>query len=212
MKNPAIAQYIRRGLLYTAGLVSVSLGIVLCKKCAMGISPISSIPFVLEKIVPISFGMLTTLFHFVNTVIQMILQKTVLSVRLWLQFLLAFVFGQVIDFINGLIRFDGGVLLIQILFLILSVFFTAFGMLLMLDMDLIQNPPDGTVRTIASLAGREVGTIKVFYDITCVVISLCIGLVFLHRIEGFGVATIVSALFVGRTLSVLRKGIGHIPT
>ena len=43
MKN-----WVRRLLLYLCGLTLVCAGIVLCKKCGMGISPVSSIPYVLS--------------------------------------------------------------------------------------------------------------------------------------------------------------------
>ena len=192
-----------RVAIYLAGVATVSLGIVLCKKCSLGISPISSVPFVVEIFTPISFGMLTMLFHFINTGLQLMLMR---KVSLWvlLQIPLAFVFGWVIDFLNKIVQFDSGIVANQVLALIFSVLFTAFGMLLMLGMDLVQNPPDGTVKLIAEKCGREVGQIKIFYDITCVVLSVSIGLIVLHRVEGIGIATIVSAIFVGRVLTWLR--------
>ena len=64
---------------YALGIWLVSFGIVLCKKCGFGISPISCIPFVLEKLLPVSFGTLTMLFHLVNILLQMIL-TTLLTV------------------------------------------------------------------------------------------------------------------------------------
>lgn len=193
-----------RIVVYVAGIFMVSLGIVLCKKCNLGISPISSIPYVLELIVPLSFGTLTTLFHFVNTAAQMILSRKFTDGKLWLQVPLAFVFGRVIDWVSAVVNFDGTVILYQMIALVLSVFFTALGMVCMLGMNLIQNPPDGTVKQIAQMAGKEVGSVKVIYDVSCVVLSLAIGLVFLRRIAGFGVATIVSAIFVGKTVTWIK--------
>ena len=55
-----------RLMIYLAGIFMVSLGIVLCKKSELGISPISSVPYVLEYIVPVSFGTLTMFFHLAN--------------------------------------------------------------------------------------------------------------------------------------------------
>lgn len=195
---------IKRVLIYVIGILFVSLGIVLCKKCGMGISPISSIPFVLVYITPFTFGNLTTLFHFVNIILQMILVKNILDLKLWLQVLLAFVFGWVIDWFNKLIVIDDNVILWQIVALILSIFFTALGMVCMLDMNLIQNPPDGAVKQISILSGLEFGITKIAYDVTCVIISVSLSLLFLHKIEGLGVATIASAIFVGKTIQWIR--------
>ena len=59
--------------LFITGTFAASFGIVLCKKCGLGISPVSSIPFVLEPVSSFSFGTLTFLFHLVNIVLQLIL-------------------------------------------------------------------------------------------------------------------------------------------
>lgn len=75
--------------------------------------------------------------------------------------------------------------------------------MLMIPMKLIQNPPDGLVRLIAEKTGKEMGNIKVFYDICCVVLSLGISFLFLGQFKGFGLATIVSALCVGRLVTFL---------
>lgn len=189
---------------YILGIFLVSIGIVLCKKCGMGISPISSIPFVLVYITPLTFGNLTTLFHFTNTIIQMILTKKILNPKLWLQVPLAFVFGWIIDLLNSCIKFDEHNIVFQILSLIFSVLFTALGMVFMLNANLIQNPPDGTVKQVSTMLKKELGVVKMSYDIFCVVISILISAVFLHRIEGFGIATIVSAIFVGRTIGWIK--------
>lgn len=196
---------VKRIGIYIIGIVFVSLGIVLCKKCGMGISPISSIPYVLTYIVPLSFGVLTTFFHFVNIILQMFLSKKWLDPKLWLQVPLAFAFGWVIDVFNKLIVIDNTKIVYQILALLLSIFFTALGMVCMLDMNLIQNPPDGMVRQISILIGKKLGTVKVGYDITCVLISLVTGLIFLHSLTGFGLATILSAIFVGKTINWIRS-------
>lgn len=196
---------IARILIYLAGIIMVSLGIVLCKKCNLGISPISSLPFVLEDVVPLSFGTLTMLFHFANTILQLVLMKKLLDVRILMQVPLAFVFGRVIDFFQRIVVFDGTVLCYQLPALVLSVFFTALGMVAMISMDLVQNPPDGLVKQLSLKLNRELGTVKVGYDIACVVLSVLIGILFLKRVKGMGIATVVSAVFVGRMVTWMKK-------
>ena len=171
----------------------------------MGISPISSIPLVLSYVTPLTFGMLTSLFHFVNTALQMILSKNMWNVKIWLQIPLAFVFGWVIDWLNGMIRLENMGLVMQIAALFGSVFFTALGMVCMLDMNLIQNPPDGTVRHLSLLLRKDLGTVKIGYDLVCVISSVLLSIVFLGRVEGFGIATVISALFVGKTIGWIRQ-------
>lgn len=196
---------IKRVIIYVIGILFVSLGIVLCKKCGMGISPISSVPFVLALITPLTFGNLTTLFHFFNTLLQMIFSRSWTDLRLWLQVLLALVFGWTIDAFNSLIVIDEDTIFVQVALLILSIAFTAFGMVCMLEADLVQNPPDGTVKQISFMAKKEIGTIKIGYDIFCVFLSMTLSLIYLHNIEGFGIATIASAIFVGKAIKWIQR-------
>lgn len=191
--------------IYLLGIFLVSLGIVLCKKSNLGISPISSIPFVLEEVTPLTFGNLTMLFHFVNTALQILLRGKKPDLKLLLQFALALIFGTVIDFCQSLVVFDNTILINQILALSFSIFFTALGMVCMISMDLIQNPPDGTVKALSQKTGMELGKMKICFDVACVLISTALGLVFLGKPKGFGVATIASALFVGRCVTLIKK-------
>lgn len=196
---------VKRTAIYMLGIVLVSMGIVLCKKCGLGISPVSSIPFALEEAVPFSFGTLTMGFHLVNILIQLFLAGKVKNVRILLQIPVACLFGQVIDVLQKLIRFDEGRIVNQGIALALSVFFTALGMVLMIRMDLVQNPPDGLVKLISQKSGRELGQIKIMYDIVCVAISAAAGLALSGKVRGMGIATVVSAVFVGRTVTWLKE-------
>ncbi|MBS5520695.1 MAG: hypothetical protein KHX56_00330 [Clostridiales bacterium] len=192
--------------IYFAGLWIVSLGIVLCKKCGFGISPISCVPFVLESVVPLSFGMLTMIFHLVNILIQAVLKKGI-DIKLVLQVPVAVLFGWGIDLLQKLIVITPDMIALRVLALVFSVFFTALGMLFMVSMNLVQNPPDGTVKMLSIRCRREFGTVKIAYDVVCVAAAAALGLIFLGKLSGIGIATIVSALFVGRTVSWLRGGI-----
>ncbi|MCD8020315.1 MAG: DUF6198 family protein [Clostridiales bacterium] len=198
-----------RFLIYLVGILLVSLGIVLCKRSNLGISPISSIPFVLEDLLPLSFGTLTMLFHFVNIALQLILSRQVKNIRILLQIPLAFVFGVVIDWMQTWVVFDGTFIAYQVVSLAGSIFFTALGMVFMIHMDLIQNPPDGFVRQLSHKMNGELGKVKIFYDCFCVALSTVIGLLFLGKAKGLGIATVLSMLLVGRTVTCLREKNGE---
>lgn len=198
--NPEKITYPKRLLTYFIGILLVSAGIVLCKKCNLGISPISSIPFVLEGIVPLSFGTLTMLFHLVNILLQSIVTRNV-TMKIILQVPIAVLFGQVINLFQKLLNFNADIWYIQLLALILSIVFTALGMVCMIHMQLVQNPPDGFVHLISQKLGCELGKVKISYDISCVLISIAFSLYFFREIRGFGIATIASALLVGKLVS-----------
>ena len=198
----------KRLVIYFLGMVSVSLGIVLCAQCGLGISPISSIPFVIKEFTPLTFGSLTMLFHLVNISLQMVLMKKISDIKVLLQVPVAFMFGWQIDFIKSLITINQSNLLMNVVALLLSIFFTAFGMVLMVNMNLVQNPPDGFIKISAEVFKKEFGNVKIIYDICCVLISIGIGMIVLHKPFGMGIATLASALFVGRLVTIFNKVLG----
>lgn len=193
--------------IYITGIILVSLGIVLCVKCELGVSPISSVPYVLGYVTPLTFGTLTMLFHFCNSMIQYVFEKKLVNIKVLLQVPVALLFGIIIDFFKSMMSFNVENLMFKILLMIMSIVFTALGMHLMLSMQLVQNPPDGTVNILAGLLNKNIGTVKIFYDILMVAISVILGFIFLHGLKGFGIATIFSAVFVGKTLTLMKKHI-----
>lgn len=190
---------------YLVGIWIVSLGIVLCKKCGLGISPISCVPLVLTEVVSLTFGTLTMLFHLANTAVQMLVCRRFNSLWLWLQVPLALVFGWTIDFLNAALPVAGTTVVSQVALLVGSVVATAAGMALVLGADLVQNPPDGTVKCLAEKTGREAGRVKVAYDVAMVLMACALGLVCCGRLVGIGVATLVSAVMVGITMGWLQR-------
>lgn len=200
--------WLSRICIYLIGMVFLSLGIVLCVKSQLGISPISSIAYVSQFILPLSFGALTMLFHLANSVIQYVLEHKWLNIKIILQVPVAVLFGVIIDGLEQLIQIEPANVILKWILLIFSVFFTALGMVFMLNMKFVQNPPDGTVNLLSNMLKVEMGRVKIVYDVICVLISILLSLIFLHRIVGFGIATIFSAIFVGRTLSWMQGNVG----
>ena len=145
------------------------------------------------------------LFHFCNSMIQYILEKKLINAKVLLQIPVAFLFGIIIDFFKNIMSFNAENMIFKIFLMIMSIVCTALGMHLMLSMKLVQNPPDGTVNILARLLNKNIGTIKIYYDIFMVIISVILGIAFLHDLKGFGIATILSAIFVGKTLTVMKN-------
>lgn len=191
--------------IYLLGILLVSLGIVLCKKSALGISPVSSIPLIMNKLIPLSFGTTTMLFHLINILLQMCLLKKIIDIKLLMQIPLAIVFGKVINWIQNVIVFWEDIILNQYLALIFSVIFTAAGMVCMIRMQLIQNPPDGLVKVLSQKTKIELGKMKIIYDWSAVAISSVVGFIVFRYPVGFGIGTIVSAIFVGKTVTWMQK-------
>lgn len=196
-----------RILLYLVGAVLLGFGIVLCVKCQMGVSPINSVPYILTYLTPLSLGTLSILFYLVNIALQLILSERKDYISILLQLPVSFLFGFVIDIWGALLPFAENIVM-QIVCLCASLFFTAFGIMLLVTAQLVPDPPTGAVQAISRASKKAMGNIKIIYDSSCVVISLLISLLGTHRIIGFGLATIVSAICVGRILAFLQGTVG----
>lgn len=196
-----------RILLYLVGAVLLGFGIVLCVKCQMGVSPINSVPYILTYLTPLSLGTLSILFYLVNIALQLILSERKDYISILLQLPVSFLFGFVIDIWGALLPFAENIVM-QIVCLCASLFFTAFGIMLLVTAQLVPDPPTGAVQAISRASKKAMGNIKIIYDSSCVVISLLISLLGTHRIIGFGLATVVSAICVGRILAFLQGTVG----
>lgn len=198
---------ISRLLIYVIGIFVMGFGIVLCVKCDLGVSPINSVPYVLSKLWAPSLGTITILFYLLNIAVQLILSERRYYISILLQLPVSVIFGLIIDLWDALLPTAGSVPM-QVLCLAGSLLFTAFGIMLIVAVNLVPDPPTGTIQAISRVIGKPIGTIKIIYDCSCVAISVATGLIGAHHLIGFGVATIISAICVGRILLLLQKTIG----
>lgn len=194
--------------LYLAGAVLLGFGVVLCVKCEWGVSPINSIPYVGTYLVPLSLGTLSIFFYLVNIVVELILSERERYLEIILQLPVSLIFGLIIDMWDILLP-SAETIVMRAVCLCGSLFFTALGILLVSTAHLVPDPPTGAVQTISRAAKKNMGSVKIAYDCSCVGVSLLISLLGAHRVIGFGFATIASAVFVGRVLSFLQSTVGE---
>lgn len=180
-------------------------GIVFCKRCGMGLTAVSCIPYVVEVITGISFGTLLMIYIAISAIVQMALMKNFKDWTLWLQMVYAVAFGRIVDLAQFCIPITPESIWMKIIFLIISILLMAFGMHLMFQMNLVQNGSDGIVKILSDNWHISKGTMKVIFDVFNVAVTAVIGLIFLKRIEGIGIATLATMILVGITLNLFRK-------
>ena len=74
--------------------------------------------------------------------------------------------------------------------------------------DALVVPGEGIVRAISQVSRKRFGTIKVYFDVTLIVIAVVLSLVFFGELNGIGVGTVVSALTVGKFVNIIDR---HFP-
>lgn len=198
-------QMTNRILVYLLGMVVLALGITLNTQAGLGASAIVSIPYTISKGTGINFPDLTLIVYCMLVVAQFFIKG-----KNWrwidaLQAVVGIVFTRFLAIFQYVIGYESGVFTKDLVVLLLGILFTGIGAAMTVDMNLIPNPGDGIVNSLAERFGRELGFCKNCFDVFCVVCSLIVGFAFGSPLMGIGLGTIFSMLFVGRVIYFFNK-------
>ena len=198
-----------RYLCFVAGLLINSFGVAFITKAALGTSPISSIPYVLDLRFEPTFGEFTFVLNMVYIVAQVALLRRDFKPVQILQVVANLIFSAFIDVSMGLLWWlNPQGLPTEVLSLAVGCVILAFGIAVEVAPNVIVVPGEGIVRAIASTLHRPFGTCKLCFDTTLVVIACGLSFAFFGYLNGLGAGTIVSALAVGPICNLINA---HVP-
>lgn len=186
---------------YLLGMVLLALGLTLNTKTGLGASAIVSVPFTVSQATGWDFGNLTLVVYCLFVAAQFVIKG---KNRRWtdlLQIPLSIVFTRFLNIFAAAIPYQSGNLPADIALLVVAIIFTGIGAAMTVAMQLIPNPGDGIVGTIAAVTGKELGFCKNCFDVGCVSLSLIIGLCFGDPLLGVGLGTLISMVGVGRAIA-----------
>lgn len=188
-----------------------ALGAALITKSNLGTSPISSIPYVLSLIFPLTFGEFTILVNVLFVLIQFLILKKEFHPRQILQVVVGTIFGFFIDFGMFVFSFVNPTFYVtKIVDLLLGCCILAFGIYVQVDANVIYNPGEGLVKAISIKTGKKFGTLKIANDWTLVIIAVIISLIAFRTIKGLREGTILSAILVGSMVKIIHSIFGHL--
>lgn len=194
-----------RYIKYVLGLMTMAVGVVLMKKAALGITPITSLPLALNEVLPVlSLGNWTILFHILCIIGIIAVTKTV-TVKVLLMLPVGICFGYLIDLLLWCWSFETEILWLRVLLLIVGIPVSGLGVALINNADLMLPSPDGLLRTISSQYQWKYPRVKICGDCLWVLCALTIELTVLHRLQAVNIGTVLSALFVGRTIKLWNQ-------
>lgn len=186
---------------YLLGMVLLALGLTLNTKTGLGASAIVPVPFTVSQATGWDFGNLTLVVYCLFVAAQFLIKG---KNRRWtdlLQIPLSIVFTRFLNIFAAAIPYQSGNLPANIALLVVAIIFTGIGAAMTVAMQLIPNPGDGIVGTIAAVTGKELGFCKNCFDVGCVSLSLIIGLCFGDPLLGVGLGTLISMVGVGRAIA-----------
>jgi uncharacterized protein len=197
-------QTFKRYILSIAGLFLMGLGISLVTRSYLGTSPISSVPYVLCLVFPISFGTFAFLLGLLFLIMEILILGKKFPKEQYLQVFVCLFLGITIDlgmFISSFIT--PGFYVEKILMLILGCFVLALGVFLSVSSNTFLYPADAFVKIVAKKLGKKFGTTKIFFDSSLCCIAGLISFLSFGTLKGLGEGTIISALLVGYIITMI---------
>lgn len=205
-KKKRINHPVLRFVFLCLGLTIMAFGVAFSIKADLGISPISTVPYVTSLISGLSVGTTTIIMNFLFVLIQIAILRRQYDWFQLLQFPAAIVFGTMIDVAEYLLQgIQVSNYLKEWLFCIIGIVLIALGISVEVMANLVTTAGEGIVLAICKVAPVKFGNMKMGFDITLVCISVVLSLVFLGGVEGVREGTLAAMIFVGQITKVTNK-------
>ncbi|MBQ7099647.1 MAG: hypothetical protein IJO05_08015 [Oscillospiraceae bacterium] len=208
MKTTTPAKLAARLAIYCLGLLILAFGIALAVNSNLGVSPVSSLPYVISQIAGISLGTCTILVYICYILLQMVISRK-FQPALLLQLVFSTIFGWFVDGAKWVLGdFCLPTYFGQLAMLAASILLIGFSLVLYIDVQLAPMPAEGLVGCLCEKLGKPFSSMKTFVDCSSVLIGAVLSLLFLGKLVGIREGTVLTALLVGKTMGYLRKFVG----
>lgn len=190
--------YLKRYLLLCVGLTIMAFGVAFSIKGELGTSPISSLPYVASLLTPMTVGTATIAMHCVFIVLQILLLRRQYDPIQLIQLPVALVFGYLTDFSVWVIQsISPSSYVMQWVLCVIGILLVGVGVSFEVTAGVVTLAGEGMVLAVCKVFPVKFGNAKVGFDVSLVVISCILSLVFLGHLAGVREGTVAAALCVG---------------
>ena len=194
----------RRAALFALGVILAGLGIACSTQAGLGATPISSVPWVLTTVTPLSYGTLTLCMNLFFVLGQILILRRSFHPFQFLQIPATALFGLCIDLGMFLTRpFITHIYLAQIAFLLFGTALLAAGIVCQILSDFLCVPGDAFVKTFSKTFHVKLPYAKMGFDASLTLIALILSILFCHAIIGIREGTILSVFLVGFFVGII---------
>lgn len=191
---------LRRCLVLLAGLFIMSFGVALSIKAGLGTSPVSSVPYVLSLMTPLTVGQTTILINCLLVLLQILLLRRQFQPIQLIQVLVAIAFGYLTDFALWVLApLSPAHYLQQWLCCIAGILLVGIGVSFEVTADVVTMAGEGVALALCKVLPLKFSSAKVGVDCSLVVIAVVLSLLSLHTLAGVREGTVAAAVFVGLT-------------
>lgn len=204
----AKAETLKRYILLIIGLFFSAMGVALTKHGELGISPISSVANVMNaRFGGISIGTWLIVWNCLLILGQVLVLRKKFQLIQLLQIPLSFLFGRFTDFgVWAVKNIPANPYPVRLLLVVLGTVVLGFGIALAVIANVIMNSGEAFVKAVSDTTHREFGSVKIFFDVSCVLTSLVLSLLFFHgKIVGTREGTVIAALLTGTVVKFFSR-------
>jgi uncharacterized membrane protein YczE len=199
---------LQRSLVFICGLFIMAIGVDLSVIASLGVSPISSTPYVYSLSFPLTLGQTTVILNILLVVLQiLLLQKKYKWIQL-VQVPAVILFGCLIDMTMPLVSWISPThYTTQAFFCFLSCVVLALGIFILVKAKVTYLPGEGLAIALSQRFGFEFSKSKIGVDCSLVITGIISSLIFLESLQGIREGTIVAALLVGYLIRFYNRTI-----
>lgn len=188
----------RRILFLLLGLLIMAFGTALSIKAGLGISPVTSLPYVVSLHSPLTVGEGLILLYSLMILLQILLLRRRYRPIQLLQLAAGIAIGYMTDFANWVLRDVGYVAYWQQWALCLAgIALVAVGVSFEVTAEVVPLAGEGLVLAICSVSNIQFGTMKVLLDVSVVASAFLVSLIVSGGVEGVREGTVAAAILVG---------------
>ncbi len=209
--NSKTKGFLMRLLIYILGLLILALGVAFSINSNLGVSPVSSLPYVISQISGIEMGKCVVIIYSLFVIVQILILRKEFKWFNLAQILFATIFGYFVTFAQYILgdfyipTYAG-----QLTMLGISIILVAIGVSLYISANMLKMPMEGMVAAVNQkiLKKLSFADVKVVMDTTVVTIGIVLSLIFFRKLVGIREGTIICALLVGKIMKPIQKAIG----
>ena len=204
-------QFGKRCAVLCVGLAVMALGVAFSIKAGLGTSPISSVPYVVSLITPLTVGNVTIAMHCFFILLQILLLRKRYQLLQLLQLPVAIVFGYLTDSFVWLIQgLSYSAYWQQWIYCAIGIVLVGLGVTLEVLAGVVTLAGEGLVLAICQVAPIKFGNMKIIFDVTLVVVACAISLLCTGALSGVREGTIAAALLVGACSKQMMRPVGAV--
>lgn len=211
VKKRSLNNLVRRYLTLLVGLLIMSFGVAFSIKAGLGTSPVSSVPYVLSLIVPMTVGETTILINCLLVLLQILLLRRQFELVQLIQVPVAIAFGYLTDLAVWVLSpIVPTAYWQQWLFCVLGILLVGIGVSFEVTADVVTMAGEGVALALCKTTKLPFAKAKITVDCSLVVIAIVLSFLFLHTLAGVREGTIAAALFVGMTAKQVNRPMSRI--